>query len=49
MQIGPRLPKAGPPHPEALTFVQVPETSLIRDLGVKLGLCQPSQEAELNP
>lgn len=51
MQIGPnpRLPKAGPPHPEALTFVTVPETSLIRDIGVKLGLCQPSQEAELNP
>lgn len=50
MQIGPnhRVPKLGAPHPEALTFVNVPETSLIRDLGVRLGLCQPSQEAELN-
>lgn len=48
MQIRPTgsYPKA---HPEALTFTRVPENSLIRDLGVKLGLCQPSQEAELNP
>ncbi|MBN9418431.1 hypothetical protein ABS71_14495 [bacterium SCN 62-11] len=46
MQIGPRTPKA---HPQALTFKQVPENSFLRDLGVKLGLCQPSQEAELNP
>ncbi len=48
MQIRPAhtYPKA---HPEALTFTRVPENSLIRDLGVKLGLCQPSQEAELNP
>ena len=33
---------------QALTFTRVKETSLIRDLGVKLGLCAPTEEASLN-
>lgn len=49
MQIGPRNPFPKSSHPDALTFVKVPETSLLRDIGVKLGLCAPSQEAVLNP
>ncbi|MFN8610837.1 MAG: M48 family metalloprotease [Vulcanimicrobiota bacterium] len=35
-------------HPQALTFKRVKETSLLRDVGVRLGLCQPTQEADLN-
>ncbi|MBS2040621.1 M48 family metalloprotease [bacterium] len=35
-------------HPQALTFTRVKEPNLIRDLGVKLGLCEPTEEASLN-
>jgi len=49
MKIGPSNPFPKSSHPDALTFVTVPETNVIRDVAVKLGLCQPSKEAVLNP